>query len=69
MYVNDIFIIGRSLSSFSKLQRILILLSLKSLGHLDYFVGIEIKQLPSRSLFMTQSKYIYNLIQKNQLFL
>jgi len=41
--------------------------SLKQLGHLDYFLGIEIKQLPNESLLMTQSEYIHDLLHKTNL--
>jgi len=34
------------------------LFSLKELGHLDYFLGLEIKYLPDKSILMTQRKYI-----------
>lgn len=41
--------------------------SLKQLGLLDYFLGIEVKTLRDRSLLLTQRKYIRDLLQKTSM--
>jgi len=41
--------------------------SLKQLGKLDYFLGIEIKSLVDGSILLTQSKYIRYLLQKTKM--
>ena len=41
--------------------------SLKQLGHLDYFLGIEVKYLLDGSIILSQSKYIRNLLQKTKM--
>ena len=65
VYVDDIIFTD---SSSSLIQQITTQLhfafSLKQLGQLDYFLGIEIKYLLDRSLLMTQSKYIRDLIHR-----
>ena len=38
--------------------------SFKQLGSLDYFLGIEVKTVPDKSILLTQSKYIGDLLQK-----
>ena len=65
VYVDDIILTD---SSSSLIQQIITqfhsAFSLKQLGQLDYFLGIKIKYLPDRSLLMTQSKYIRDLIHR-----
>lgn len=41
--------------------------SLKHLGELDYFFGIEVKQAPHGSLFLTHSKYIKDLLHNTNM--
>ena len=41
--------------------------SLKQLGHLDYFLELEIKYFPNNSILMTQSKYIRDLLHKTHM--
>jgi len=38
--------------------------SLKQLGQLEYFLGLEIKHFSDQSVVMTQTKYIRDLLQK-----
>ena len=68
IYVDNIIIIG---SCVSLVQRFISKLhsnfSLKQLGKLDYFLGIEVKSLLDGSLVLTQSKYIRDLLQKTKM--
>ncbi|XP_025981670.1 uncharacterized mitochondrial protein AtMg00810-like [Glycine max] len=68
VYVDDIIFTD---SSSSLIQQITTQLhfafSLKQLGQLDYFLGIEIKYLLDRSLLMTQSKYIRDLLHRTHM--
>ena len=58
VYVDDIILTGSSTSLIQQLTyKLNIAFSLKQLGHLDYFLGLEIKYLPNNSILMTQSKY------------
>ena len=41
--------------------------SFKQLGHLDYFLGLEIKYLPGNSIIMNQIKYICDLLHKTHM--
>lgn len=60
VYVDDIIITGSSTSLIQQLTtKLHIAFSLKQLGHLDYFLGLEIKYLPNNnSIVMTQNKYV-----------
>jgi len=68
VYVDDILITG---SSPTLVQQIISNLnghfSLKQLGELDYFLGIETKRLPDGSLLLTQTKYIRDLLAKTKM--
>ena len=62
VYVDDIILTSNSSSLIQQITTQLhSAFSLKQLGQLDYFLGIEIKHIPDRSLLMTQSKYIKDL--------
>ena len=65
MYVDGILVTG---SSLSLIQTIIAKLqanfSLKQLGQLDYFLGLEVKHLMDDSILMTQTKYICDLLHK-----
>ena len=68
VYVDDIIITGSSISFIQQLtSKLNTTFSLKQLGHLDYFLGLEIKYLPDRSILMTQSKYVRDLLHKTQM--
>ena len=41
--------------------------SLKDLGNLDYFLGIEVRPQPNGALILTQSKYIRDLLGKTKM--
>nr|KYP31309.1 Retrovirus-related Pol polyprotein from transposon TNT 1-94 [Cajanus cajan] len=59
VYVDDIIITGSSSLLIQQITNQLdSIFSLKQLGSLDYFLGIEVKHLPDKSLVLTQSKYI-----------
>ena len=65
VYVDDIIITGSSSSLVSALVKQLdYVFSLKQLGMLEYFLGIEVKHLPNNSILLTQSKYIKDLLAK-----
>lgn len=68
VYVDDIIITG----SCSQLVQHLInqldsYFSLKRLGQLDYFLGIEAKHLSNGSLLLTQAKYVRDLLAKSKM--
>ncbi|RHN82782.1 putative RNA-directed DNA polymerase [Medicago truncatula] len=68
VYVDDIIISGSSPSLVSALVKQLDSgFSLKQLGLLEYFLGIEVKHLPNNSLLLTQSKYIKDLLAKTHM--
>jgi len=59
---------GSSTSLIQQLTtKLHIAFSLKQLGHLDYFLGLEIKYLPNNSKLMTQRKYIRDLLHKTHM--
>ena len=66
VYVDDIILTG---SSLSLIQQITYKLNtaLKQLGHLDYFLGLEIKYIPNNSILMSQTKYIRELLHKTNM--
>jgi len=68
VYVDDIIITGNS----NPLLQMLITklnkaFSLKHLGDLDYFLGIEVKRLSNGALFLSQSKYIRDLLTRTNM--
>nr|KYP67039.1 Retrovirus-related Pol polyprotein from transposon TNT 1-94 [Cajanus cajan] len=68
VYVDDIIITGSSSLLIQQITNQLdSIFSLKQLGSLDYFLGIEVKHLPDKSLVLTQSKYIRDLLFKTNL--
>nr|KYP50410.1 Retrovirus-related Pol polyprotein from transposon TNT 1-94 [Cajanus cajan] len=68
VYVDDIIITGNNSST---LQNIIAQLnsafSLKDLGRLDFFLGIEVKSNTDGSLTLTQSKYIRDLLNRTNM--
>ena len=68
VYVDDIILTGSSTTLIQQLtNRLNIAFSLKQLGHLDYFLGLEIKYLSNNSILTTQSKYILDLLHKTHM--
>jgi hypothetical protein len=62
VYVDDIIITGNSTTAIQQLvHKLNSEFSLKDLGKLDYFLGIEVHHSPSGSLLLSQSKYIKDL--------
>ena len=68
VYVDDIIITGNSNVIIQQLTTKLDSnFSLKQLGKLDYFLGIEIKSVADGIILLTQSKYIRDLLQKTKM--
>ena len=68
VYVDDITLTGSSTSLIQQLtDRLNTAFSLKQLGHLDYFLDLEIKYLSNNSILMTQSKYIRDVLHKTNM--
>jgi len=69
VYVDDIIITGSSSALVNDLVlKLDSVFSLKNLGSLNYFLGIEVKHLADNSLLLTQSKYIKDLLAKTNMF-
>lgn len=69
VYVDDIIITGNNQSLLHSLtQQLNTMFSLKELGDLDYFLGIEVHPQPDGLLFLTQTKYIRDLLTKINMF-
>ncbi|MCI26057.1 retrovirus-related Pol polyprotein from transposon TNT 1-94, partial [Trifolium medium] len=68
VYVDDIIITSNNTillhNTISKLNKAF---SLKHLGSLDYFLGIEVHHLPNGSLLLTQSKYLRDLLTRTHM--
>jgi hypothetical protein len=63
--VDDIIITGSSKSLIQQLvQQLNSEFSLKDLGQLDYFLGIEVHHTATGSLILAQTKYIHDLLVK-----
>jgi hypothetical protein len=63
--VDDIIITGSSNSLIQTvIQKLNSEFSLKDLGKLDYFLGIEVHHSASGSLLLSQTKYIRDLLTK-----
>ena len=68
VYVDDIILTSSSTTLIQQLtSRLNTAFSLKQLGHLDYFLGLEIKYLSDSVILMTQSKYIPDLLHKTNM--
>ncbi|XP_019054242.1 PREDICTED: uncharacterized protein LOC109115063 [Nelumbo nucifera] len=65
VYVDDMLIIGSSQSVVTSLiQALNKEFSVKDLGELNYFLGIEMNKLQDGSLHLSQSKYVKDLLQR-----
>nr|KYP50032.1 Retrovirus-related Pol polyprotein from transposon TNT 1-94 [Cajanus cajan] len=65
VYVDDIILTGNSPSMLQKfVTQLNDIFSLKDLGALDYFLGIEVKSLSQGKLLLSQAKYITDLLTK-----
>lgn len=68
IYVDDIIITGSNRGLLNSIvNKLNSVFSLKDLGTLDYFLGIEVKARPDGTLFLTQSKYIRDLLVKTNM--
>ncbi|KAF7802369.1 histone deacetylase [Senna tora] len=68
VYVDDIIITGSSSQFISQLKcRLNAEFSLKDLGKLHYFLGIEVNHLSDGSLHLSQGKYIQDLLVKSKM--
>lgn len=65
VYVDDIIVTGNSQSHIQQLiQKLHSQFALKQLGKLEYFLGIEVTQYSNGSLFLSQAKYLKDLLSK-----
>lgn len=65
VYVDDIIVTGDNLPLIETLtSKLNDEFALKQLGNLEYFLGIEIRRLQDGSLFLSQAKYIKDLLEK-----
>nr|KYP51561.1 hypothetical protein KK1_026589 [Cajanus cajan] len=65
VYVDNIILTGNSPSLLQKLiDQLNEIFSLKDLGTLDYFLGIEVKPISDGRLLLSQHKYIFDLLTK-----
>jgi hypothetical protein len=68
VYVDDIILTGNSPQFLKSVtQQLNSSFSLKDLGDLDYFLGIEVKVQPSGSLLLSQGKYVRDLLLKTDM--
>nr|KYP32233.1 Retrovirus-related Pol polyprotein from transposon TNT 1-94 [Cajanus cajan] len=68
VYVDDIIITSNNSSILHTLvSQLHSVFSLKDLGDLDYFLGIEVKTQSDGSLILTQSKYIRDLLNRTDM--
>lgn len=68
VYVDDIIITGNSATFITNLiHQLNSDFSLKQLGKLDYFLGIEVTHLPNGSLHLSQTKYLTDLLSKTNM--
>src|ERR1044072_9286976 len=65
VYVDDIIITGSSLILLQQLvTKLNSEFALKQLGDLDYFLGVQVQRLKDGSLLLSQTKYIYDLLER-----
>ncbi|XP_020204384.1 uncharacterized protein LOC109789763 [Cajanus cajan] len=68
MLINDIIITGNNTAFLRNIvSQLNSAFSLKDLGRLDYFLGIEVKSNSDGSLTLTQSKYILDLLNRTNM--
>jgi Reverse transcriptase (RNA-dependent DNA polymerase) len=66
IYVDDIIIIGNNENEIKKIKNYLKeKFDIKDLGKLKYFLGIEITHSREKCLFLSQKKYILDLLKRN----
>lgn len=68
MYVDDILITGNNSSTISTLiNQFHGSFSLKDLGHVNFFLGIQVTPLPNGGFHLSQRKYIIDLLNKTKM--
>jgi len=68
IYVDDIVITGSSPTQIQALiQRLGSFFALKDLGHLHYFLGIEVQNLKDGNILLSQTRYINDLLQRTHM--
>jgi len=68
MYVDDFIVTGNNPTLIKSLvTKLNSEFSLKDLGNLDHFLGIEVRPQPNSALILTQSKYIRDLLTKTKM--
>lgn len=68
VYVDDIIITSSDSNLVHNLiQKLNSVFTLKQLGALDYFLGIKVHKQQNGTLFLTQSKYIQDLLVKTNM--
>ena len=68
VYVDDIIVTGNNPTFIKSLvTKLNSEFSLKDLGNLDYFLGIEVRHQPNGALILAQSKYIRDLLTKTRM--
>ena len=66
--MDDIIITGNNCKLIhSLISQMNSMFSLKDIGELDYFLGIEVQRQQDGSLILTQSKYIHDLLTKTNM--
>ena len=67
VYVDDIIVTGNNPMFIKSLvTKLNTEFSLKDLGNLDYFLGIEVRPQSNGALILTQSRYIRDLLGKKK---
>nr|KYP44486.1 Retrovirus-related Pol polyprotein from transposon TNT 1-94 [Cajanus cajan] len=68
VYVDDIIICGSSTSAISSVvEQLQSEFPVRDLGFPNYFLGIQVDQLPNRTLMLTQTKYINDLLNRTNM--
>ncbi|XP_058739138.1 uncharacterized mitochondrial protein AtMg00810-like [Vicia villosa] len=68
VYVDEIIITGSNSALLNTIiHKMNSAFSLKHLGDLDYFLGIEVKKIAQVFVLLTQTKYIRNLLNKTHM--
>lgn len=68
VYVDDIIITSNNTTLLTSIiNKLNSDFSLKHLGNLDYFLGIEVKPSAQGSMFLTQTKYVRDLLQRTNM--
>jgi hypothetical protein len=67
VYVDDLILIGSSMSALDELLKLLLLaFPIKDLGPLSFFLGVEVTQCAT-GIYLSQHKYILDLLKKTHM--